>query len=160
VVGIGLGVDRADEADRRPPSVTFEPLVTDLIDSTIENARFRQVLFTGRSSQLVVMCLRPGEEIGTEVHEVDQLLYVVEGEGRVVLEGRGQRIEPGTMACVPAGIQHNVINSPVAPMKLFTVYSPPEHAPGSVHATRDEAEASTAAGAAVLRHLSSSRPAS
>ncbi|HEY4913490.1 MAG TPA: cupin domain-containing protein [Candidatus Dormibacteraeota bacterium] len=108
-----------------------------------DNDFFRKVLFTGTKSQLVLMSLRPGEEIGTEVHKVDQILYVVDGEGKVVLDGVDKEFEKGEIVFVPAGVQHNVINSDDQPMKLFTIYSPPQHAEGTVHRTKavaDEAE--------------------
>jgi mannose-6-phosphate isomerase-like protein (cupin superfamily) len=108
-----------------------------------DNDFFRKVLFTGTQSQLVLMSLRPGEEIGTEVHRVDQILYVVDGEGRVVLDGVEKEFEKGEIVFVPAGVQHNVINTDDEPMKLFTIYAPPQHAAGSMHRTKavaDEAE--------------------
>ena len=105
------------------------------------NECFRKVLFTGDHIQLVVMSLQSGEEIGTEVHEVDQLLYVVEGEGKVVLEGRGEKIDKGTVICVPARTQHNVVNTNHEPMRIFTVYAPPQHRPDTMHRTRADAEA-------------------
>jgi Mannose-6-phosphate isomerase len=105
-----------------------------------DNDFFRKVLFTGTKSQLVLMSLLPGEEIGTEVHEVDQILYAVEGEGKVVLDGASKEFEKGAVACVPAGVQHNVINTDHEPMKLFTVYAPAQHAPGTIHRTKAEAE--------------------
>ncbi len=108
-----------------------------------DNDFFRKVLFTGTKSQLVLMSLRPGEEIGTEVHKVDQILYVVDGEGKVVLDGVDKEFEKGEIVFVPAGVQHNVINSDDQPMKLFTIYSPPQHAADTVHRTKavaDEAE--------------------
>jgi mannose-6-phosphate isomerase-like protein (cupin superfamily) len=117
-----------------------EPFVGDLEAYTKRNTDFRRVLFSARHAQLVVMNLRPGEEIGTEVHEVGQLLYVISGEGRVVLDGLGYEVEKGTVVCVPAGMQHNVIASTFSPMKLFTIYAPPEHTPGTVHRTRVDAE--------------------
>jgi mannose-6-phosphate isomerase-like protein (cupin superfamily) len=117
-----------------------EPYVVNVKRAARDNDFFRKVLFTGRSSQLVLMSLLPGEEIGTEVHEVDQMLYAVDGRGKVVLDGMGQVFENGAIVCVPAGVQHNVINSGDEAMKLFTVYAPPEHAPGTVHRTRAEAE--------------------
>jgi len=104
------------------------------------NDFFRKVLFTGTSSQLVVMSLRPGEEIGTEVHKVDQVLYVVDGAGKVVLDGVEKGFEKGEIVFVPAGLQHNVINTGDESMKLFTVYAPPQHAPGTVHRTKAVAE--------------------
>jgi len=105
-----------------------------------DNDFFRKVLFTGTKSQLVLMSLRPGEEIGTEVHKVDQVLYVVDGEGKVVLDGIDKEFEKGEIAFVPAGVQHNVINTDDEPMKLFTIYAPPQHAAGTVHRTKAAAE--------------------
>ena len=119
----------------------IEPFVGDLKTSAKRNEDFRRVLFSAKQMQLVVMSLRPGEEIGTEVHDVDQLIYVTGGQGRVVLDGRAQELEAGSVVCVPAGVQHNVINAPGGEMKLFTIYAPPEHAPGTVHPTREDAEA-------------------
>jgi mannose-6-phosphate isomerase-like protein (cupin superfamily) len=105
-----------------------------------DNDFFRKVLFTATKSQLVLMSLRPGEEIGTEVHKVDQVLCVVEGEGKVVLDGVDNGFEKGEIAFVPAGVQHNVINTDDEPMKLFTIYAPPQHAAGTVHRTKAVAE--------------------
>ena len=108
-----------------------------------DNDFFRKVLFTGTQSQLVLMSLRPGEEIGTEVHKVDQILYVVDGEGKVVLDGVDKELDKGEIVFVPAGVQHNVINTDDEPMKLFTIYAPPQHAAGTMHRTKavaDEAE--------------------
>jgi mannose-6-phosphate isomerase-like protein (cupin superfamily) len=107
------------------------------------NDFFRKVLFTATHSQLVLMSLRPGEEIGTEVHKVDQVLYVVDGEGKVVLDGVDKEFEKGAAVFVPAGVEHNVINTDDEPMKLFTIYAPPQHAAGTVQRTKavaDEAE--------------------
>ena len=105
-----------------------------------DNDYFRRVLFTATKSQLVLMSLRPGEEIGAEVHKVDQALYVVDGEGKVVLDGAGQDFAKGAIVVVPAGVEHNVINAGDEPMKLFTIYSPPQHAAGTVHRTKAAAE--------------------
>jgi mannose-6-phosphate isomerase-like protein (cupin superfamily) len=108
-----------------------------------DNDYFRKVLFTGTKSQLVLMSLRPGEEIGAEVHSVDQVLYVVDGQGRVILDGVDKEFEKGEIVFVPAGVQHNVINADGEPMKLFTIYAPPQHAAGTMHRTKavaDEAE--------------------
>jgi len=124
-----------------------EPYVGKLKNYAKHNTSFRHVLFTARQMQLVVMSLLPGEEIGTEVHEVDQLIYLVEGEGKVVLDGEGALVEKGMVVCVPAGVQHNVIAGKGAAMKLFTVYAPPEHAPGTIHETKADAEAGELAGA-------------
>jgi len=105
-----------------------------------DNDYFRKVLFSATKSQLVLMSLRPGEEIGAEVHKVDQALYVVDGEGKVVLDGAAQDFTKGAIVVVPAGVEHNVINAGDEPMKLFTIYSPPQHAAGTVHRTKAAAE--------------------
>lgn len=105
-----------------------------------ENAAFRAELFTTDRTQLTMMSLRRGEDIGEEVHDGDQLIYVVKGEGRAVLEGAEQPIEAGAIVCVPAGVRHNLKNTDDEPMKLFTIYAPPQHAPGTVHRTKADAE--------------------
>ena len=110
----------------------MEALRIELKDVAKENEYFRQVLFTGVHSQLVVMALKPGEEIGEEVHEVDQFIYAVSGEGEAVMAGVATPFAKGEALCVPAGSLHNVRNSGDEPMKLFTVYSPPQHAAGAV----------------------------
>jgi mannose-6-phosphate isomerase-like protein (cupin superfamily) len=110
----------------------MEALRIELKDVAKENEYFRQVLFTGVHSQLVVMALSPGEEIGEEVHEVDQFIYAVKGEGEAVMAGVAAPFVKGEALCVPAGSLHNVRNSGDEPMKLFTVYSPPQHAAGTV----------------------------
>jgi mannose-6-phosphate isomerase-like protein (cupin superfamily) len=110
----------------------MEALRVELKDLAKENEYFRQVLFTGVHSQLVVMALTPGEEIGEEVHDVDQFIYLLKGEGEATLSGKVMPFAKGDALCVPAGTLHNVTNSGEAPMKLFTVYSPPQHAAGTV----------------------------
>jgi mannose-6-phosphate isomerase-like protein (cupin superfamily) len=117
-----------------------EPYVDDIKKAAKDNDFFRKVLVTGEHSQLVLMSLDPGEEIGMEVHDVDQSLYLVEGEGKVVLDGVEKEIEKGGMVFVPAGVHHNVLNSNDKAMKLFTIYAPPEHAAGTVHRTKAEAD--------------------
>jgi mannose-6-phosphate isomerase-like protein (cupin superfamily) len=110
----------------------MESLRIELKDVAKENEYFRQVLFTGVHSQLVVMALKPGEEIGEEVHEVDQFIYAVKGEGEAIMNRAVTPFAKGEALCVPAGSVHNVRNSGDEPMKLFTVYSPPQHAAGTV----------------------------
>ena len=120
----------------------IEPGVIDAKKSAKENSNFRKVLFTGARTQLVVMALLPGEEIGAEVHTaVDQLLYIVKGEGTAVVGTAPEALGKGAMFCVPAGTTHNVINTSDETLKLFTVYSPPQHAPGTVHVTKADADA-------------------
>lgn len=107
-----------------------------------ENDYFRRVLFTTRRSQLVLMSIEPGGEIGEEVHDgVDQVLVFVEGHGEAIVAATRQSVGPGTVVVVPAGTRHNFVASGGAALKLYTVYTPPEHAPGTVHRTKAEADA-------------------
>jgi len=98
-------------------------------------------LYTAKNCQLVVMSLKPGEDIGAEVHKLDQFFRVEKGEGRAVLDGIEHRIKPGFAIHVPAGARRNIINGPSGPMKLYTLYAPPNHRDGVVHATKAAAEA-------------------
>ncbi len=112
--------------------------------TTLDNRYFRQVLFTGKYCQLVVMSLQPGEEIGDEVHpNVDQFFRIEEGAAEFVFNGEETHmVRAGGAVVVPAGTYHNVINSSsTGPLKLYTVYSPPQHPDGTVHKTKAEAEA-------------------
>lgn len=107
---------------------------------TLDNENFRRVLYTAPHSQLVVMSLKPGEEIGEETHELDQFLRVEAGMGQAVLNDQATDIQDGSAIVVPAGTKHNIINtSSDQPMKLYTVYSPPEHRDGVVHPTKADA---------------------
>jgi len=117
--------------------------VTQINKATAENANFRQVLFTGKFSQLVVMNLKPGEEIGMEVHnDVDQFLRIESGEGKAILDGKEHSLKAGYAVVVPAGVEHNFVNTSASKeMKLYTIYSPAEHAEGTVHKTKAEADA-------------------
>ncbi|MGQ0749560.1 MAG: cupin domain-containing protein [Betaproteobacteria bacterium] len=115
--------------------------VTNIERDTLENQDYRRVLFTGRNTQLVLMTLQPGEEIGLETHdEHDQFIRVESGEGTVMLNSEQHRLEDGVAVVIPAGVRHNVINtSSGEPLRLYTLYSPPEHPDGTVHRTkRDE----------------------
>lgn len=110
---------------------------------TEENNNFRKVLYTAKNSQLVLMSLKPGEEIGEEVHNLDQFIRIEEGEGKAILDGVEHKIENGSAVVIPAGANHNIINtSSEKEMKLYTIYSPPEHQDGVVRVTKAEAEAS------------------
>jgi mannose-6-phosphate isomerase-like protein (cupin superfamily) len=112
--------------------------------ATEKNKYFRQVLFTGKHLQLVVMCLQPKEEIGNEVHpDVDQFFRIEEGEARFVFEEKEKHVvQAGDAVVVPAGTYHNVVNtSATKPLKLYTIYTPPNHPEGTVHKTKAEAEA-------------------
>ncbi|MFL6227964.1 MAG: cupin domain-containing protein [Pyrinomonadaceae bacterium] len=113
----------------------------DVVALARQNDNFRRVLFTTDRSQLVLMSVAPGEEIGEEVHEgIDQVLMFVEGEGEAVLAGAREGVRAGSVVVVPAGTRHNFITKGDAPLKLFTVYTPPEHADGTVHRTKQEAD--------------------
>lgn len=114
---------------------------------TEKNRYFRRVLFTGKHSQLVLMCLRPGEEIGDEVHrKVDQFFRVEKGRARVILNGTEKHlVNPGGAFIVPAGTRHNVINSSeTEDLQLYTIYSPPNHPAGTIHRTKKAADAAEA----------------
>ena len=122
--------------------------VGDIEKLTEKNKYFRQVLYTGKYAQLVVMSLQPGEEIGNEVHHtVDQFFRIEEGEAKFVFGGSEEHVvKSGDAVVVPAGTYHNVINnSSKEPLKLYTIYSPPNHPDGTVHKTKAEAEAAEAA---------------
>jgi mannose-6-phosphate isomerase-like protein (cupin superfamily) len=110
---------------------------------TLSNNYFREVLFTGKNAQLVVMCLQPGEEIGNEVHpNVDQFFRIEQGEVAFVFNGNDKHlVKDGDAVVVPAGTYHNVINtSKVNKLKLYTIYSPPNHPNGTIHKTKADAE--------------------
>ena len=105
------------------------------------NEDFRRVLYTAKRSQLVLMSVPAGEEIGEEVHEgIDQVLAFVEGEGEAVVEGARSRVGAGSVVVIPGGTRHNFITTGSSPLKLITVYSPPEHPDGTVHRTKAEAD--------------------
>ena len=117
--------------------------VDDIATATRTNDDFRRVLHTGEHSQLVLMTLRPGEEIGAETHGgIDQFLRIESGRAKAVLDGEEHALSAGSAVVVPAGTEHNVINtSDSEPLRLYTIYSPPEHPDGTVHATKAEADA-------------------
>lgn len=116
--------------------------VKNLEKDTEENDNFRKVLNTTEKSQLVVMSLLPGEDIGEEVHnDVDQFIRIEEGKGKAILDGEETEIEEGFGVVIPAGTLHNIINTGDEKMKLYTVYTPPNHPEGTIHETKAEAEA-------------------
>ncbi len=118
--------------------------VSPIEKETLKNNYFRQVLFTGKHCQLVVMCLQGGEEIGNEVHPgTDQFFRIEEGDARFVFNGSEERLaHAGDAVVVPAGTYHNVINhSRTKPVRLYTLYAPPNHPDGTIHKTKAEAEA-------------------
>ena len=112
-------------------------------DQTAQNKFFRQVLFTGKHCQLVLMSLKPGEEIGMEVHaNVDQFFRFESGEGLVIMDGEKQTVKDGWAVIIPAGTNHNIINtSKTESLQLYTIYSPPNHPDKTVHKTKAEAMA-------------------
>ena len=115
--------------------------VTNIESDTLTNEDYRRVLFTGRNMQLVLMTLQPGDEIGREIHEEhDQFIRVESGAGAVILNGEEHRLRDGIAVVIPAGVEHNVINtSRDERLRLYTLYSPPEHPDRTVHRTkRDE----------------------
>lgn len=119
--------------------------VTNIEKVSLENDYFRKVLYTAKNSQLVVMSLKPGEDIGEEVHQLDQFIRCEAGEGKAILDGVEHAIGNGSVVVVPAGTRHNIINtSEEKPMKLYTVYSPPNHRDQVVHETKAQAEADEA----------------
>jgi len=110
---------------------------------TLENDNFRKVLYTGKHSQLVLMSLRPKEEIGMEVHaDNDQFFRFEKGQGKAIIDGNEYELKDGTAVIVPSGAQHNIINtSETEDLKMYTIYSPAHHKDGVVHATKEQAEA-------------------
>ena len=115
--------------------------VQNIDDITVKNEDFRRVLYTAGKCQLVVMALKPGEEIGMEVHTLDQFFRVEQGTGEAVLNGVRRVISAGSAVLVPAGTDHNIINTGSVPLKVYTLYAPPNHRDGVVHHTRADAEA-------------------
>lgn len=115
---------------------------TNIEKETLENDNFRKVLYTGKHSQLVLMSLKPQEEIGTETHpENDQFFRFEKGEGKAVIDGNEYEVRDGSVIIVTAGAEHNIINiSADDDLKLYTIYSPPHHKDGVVRATKEEAE--------------------
>jgi mannose-6-phosphate isomerase-like protein (cupin superfamily) len=115
--------------------------VKNIEEISVKNEDFRQVLYTAKNCQLVIMALKPKEEIGMEVHKLDQFFRVEEGNGVAVLDGVRTVISAGFAVLVPAGTNHNIINTGTDPLKLYTLYAPPNHRDGVVHHTRADAEA-------------------
>jgi mannose-6-phosphate isomerase-like protein (cupin superfamily) len=118
------------------------PFNEDILARAKRNSFFREVVSTGPHAQVVVMSIPPAGEIGEEVHhDVDQVLVFVEGEGMAVLEGQRSPVSPGRLVHVPAGTRHNFVNEGSVDLKLYTVYTAPKHAPGTIHRTKAEADA-------------------
>lgn len=118
----------------------------DIVARAKSNDAFRREVITGQHSQVVLMMIPPGGEIGEEVHhDVDQVLVFVEGDGEAILDGEATPVHANGMAFVPVGTRHNFRNTGSTPLRLYTVYAPPEHAPGTVHETKADADAAEAA---------------
>lgn len=119
------------------------PYHDNIEELTLANTNFRRVLWTGQHTQLVLMCLQPGEEIGMEVHDhVDQFFRFERGEGKVVANDQTWEVRDGSAVVIPAGTNHNIINTSASePLLLYTLYSPPNHPDGTVHQTKAEAMA-------------------
>lgn len=115
--------------------------VGNIEEATLNNSSFRQVVFTGQHSQLVLMSLNPGEDVGMEIHSnVDQFFRVEKGEGKVIMNGEENLIKDGSAIVIPAGTEHNVINTSAdLPLKLYTIYTPPQHKDRVIHKTKAEA---------------------
>ena len=118
---------------------------TNIEARTRQNENFRQVLYTAPHSQLVVMTLRPGEDIGLERHERgDQFIRVESGRGEAVIDGKKYALSDGVAVVIPEGAEHNVINTSASePLRLYTLYSPPQHTSGTIHKTKEDAERDT-----------------
>jgi len=118
--------------------------ISNIEKETLANENFRKVLYTAKHSQLVLMSLLPKEEIGAEVHTLDQFIRIEAGTGRAILDGITTEIADGSAIVIPAGTNHNIVNdSETDKMKLYTIYSPPEHTDQKVHATKADAMADT-----------------
>ncbi len=115
--------------------------VINIEEAAKENNDFRRVLYTAEHSQLVLMSLKAGEEIGMEMHTLDQFFRVEKGEGKAIIDGVEHEIKDGSAIVIPAGNNHNIINTGSQEMKLYTIYSPPNHRDGVIHPTKEIAEA-------------------
>ena len=121
---------------------TFKPFSAEIASLAKANTWFREVVSTGPHAQIVVMSIPPGGEIGEEVHPaVDQVLAFVAGTGVSILDGRQEPVGPGRLVHVPAGTRHNFVNDGPEDLKLYTIYAPPQHAPGTIHRTKADADA-------------------
>ncbi len=120
-------------------STKSKGFVTNIETDTINNVNFRKVLYTGENSQLVLMSLKPKEDIGVEVHDVDQFFRIDSGKGKVIINGVEHKIEDGFAFIVPSGAEHNVINTGDKDLKLYSIYSPPHHKDKTIHKTKTDA---------------------
>ncbi len=115
---------------------------TDIERDTLENSDFRRVLYTAPHLQLVLMALGPGEEIGVETHDHgDQFFRVESGSGEAILDGTSHKLQDGSIVVIPAGVEHNIVNTSSSEvLRVYTIYTPPEHPDGTVHKTKAEAD--------------------
>jgi mannose-6-phosphate isomerase-like protein (cupin superfamily) len=130
----------SDKSEYTAALVTAEGFITDIGAASKRNTDFRRVLWTGPNMQLVLMSLRPGEEIGEEVHDLSQFLRIEAGSGRAVLDGENHDLEEESAVIVPEGMKHNIINTGDVDLKLYSIYSPPNHPEGTIHETKEEAD--------------------
>ena len=112
--------------------------LTNIEKETLENENYRKVLYTAKNSQLVLMAIQPGDEIGLETHELDQFIRIEAGKATVTLDGIQHSVEDDWAVVIPAGTAHNVVNTGDEPLRLYSIYSPPEHKDGIVHTTKAE----------------------
>ena len=112
--------------------------IVNLEEETVNNTDYRRVLYTAKNSQLVLMNIQPGDEIGSEVHELDQFIRIESGEAKAVLDGVEHEMKDDFAVVIPAGTDHNIINTGDRELKLYSVYSPAEHKDGTVHKTKSD----------------------
>lgn len=137
--GMGHAVTEVGEV-RVHKETVMKGFVRDIEAITEENSNFRRVVYTGKGLQLVLMCLRQGEDIGEEIHaDRDQFFRIEKGRGEIWIDGHKTSIQKDMGIVVPAGAKHNLRNTGDKPMKFYTIYGPPEHEDGTVHVTKAEA---------------------
>jgi mannose-6-phosphate isomerase-like protein (cupin superfamily) len=142
---IAKEIDESNEIARKELSITakrnpqLKGFVTDIEKDTINNNNFRKVLYTGKHSQLVLMSINPGDDIGEEIHNVDQFFRIDSGSGKVIINGKEHKIFDGSAFIVPAGAKHNVVNDEKKSLKLYSIYSPPHHKDKIIHKTKEKA---------------------
>lgn len=133
---------RQAAASKKPKAPAKKGFVDDIEELTEENSDFRRVLYTGKNLQLVLMAIQPGEEIGEETHaDRDQFFRIEKGKGEVWVDGQRSKIKSDVGIIIPAGTRHNIVNTGEKPLRLYTLYAPPEHRDGIVRATKAEADA-------------------
>lgn len=113
--------------------------IKNIEDLTINNKNFRHVLYTTKHSQLVLMSLKPKQDIGEEIHKVDQFFRVEKGDGKIIINGKATQISDGTAIIIPSGMKHNIINTGNTELKLYSIYSPPHHKDQIIHKTKQDA---------------------